>query len=57
MGRNEGAGLLGFFPASDAKKCGDGPNPAFCLVRSQAPRAGRCTGTSRRDPGGVYNPR
>lgn len=31
MGRNEGAGLLGSFPASDAKEHGDGPNPASTL--------------------------
>lgn len=31
MGRNEGAGLQGSFPASDAKECGDGPNPASVL--------------------------
>lgn len=37
MGRNDGAGLLGSFPASDTKECGAGRGLASCLTRSQSP--------------------
>lgn len=36
MGRNEGAGLLCSFPASDAQERGDGPSPASVLSGAKA---------------------